>query len=139
MNERGERLCAELATLTTVTERLQAVLDEIPAVDRLRGEQWTGERRVDACATPVYVDVDVVDDLLALRVGCAGLMVGSLAALVCAAFDGLPPVDASSARDPLSEFGLDRGLTATRRRGLAAVRAHILSRAMRLAPEAVDR
>ncbi len=129
MNDRGERLCAELAELSTVTERLQAVLDEVPAVDRLPAGEWTAERRVDACATPVYVDVSLAEDRLVIQVGCAGLMVGSLVSLVCAAFDELQPADARSARDPLAEFGLDRGLTATRRRGLLAVRNHVLSRA----------
>lgn len=106
-------------------ERLALIVDAcagggIPATGRSDAELVPG------CVSRVWLVGEVSDGALRLKWDAESPLVRGLAGLVCRIYDGSAPAQVSGHRSGiLTSLGLDRQISPTRLRGLAAVESRI--------------
>ncbi|MEO6003977.1 MAG: SufE family protein [Opitutus sp.] len=107
-------------------ERLSAVIERTRRTPRFPAEERSAEHRVPGCSSSVWLLPQFADGRCSFRSDADSPVVRGLVALVADYFSGsTPPEILNSNDDPLELLDLNRGLSHTRRHGLAAVLAAI--------------
>lgn len=120
-----ETLTAGLLSIRDPQERLNVILatcsgEGIPEAERREPDLVPG------CVSRVWLTGRTEAGALRLRWDAESPLVRGLAGLVCQVYDGAPPDAVAPHRSRiLSTLGLDRSLSPTRLRGLAAVERRI--------------
>ena len=109
-------------------ETLELLLDyaeDLPGIpDQFEGELENEANRVPECETPVYLFVDINNDIVSIYadVPPESPTVKGLVSILVTAFDGVSPMEVDSApQDLLSRLGLAQKLGTRRMYGLGAV------------------
>ncbi len=127
---RQDALIAELAAAGGPHERLQALLERGCALDEVPTRERVDALLVPGCQARVWLDARARDGRLWIAASTDAPLVAGLVGLVCEPCHGATLAEVLAGDlDPLPRLGLDRRLTPTRQRGLAAVRARLLAAA----------
>jgi cysteine desulfuration protein SufE len=103
-------------------ERLSAVVDRTRHLSRFSSAEKSPTNRVQACTSSVWLIAELEHGLCRFRTDADSPVVRGLVTLIADFFDRATPLQIISCpMDPLELLDLKRGLTPTRRHGLAAV------------------
>ena len=107
-------------------ERLSAIVERSRRVHHLTAAERIPQNRVIGCSSSVWLIPTISDGRCHFRSDADSPVVRGLVALLADFFNGATPLEiTTSDADPLEVLDLKRGLTPTRRNGLAAVSAAI--------------
>lgn len=122
--EKQEQLIARLALIEDPQERLAALMS--------RAKKWPAPEVKDdsmlvpGCQSRVWLQGQIEDGVLRLRMDSDAPMVKGLVALMCELYDHAPPAEVLAVEPEwMDRLGFTRMVTPTRLNGLAAVRGRI--------------
>jgi len=103
-------------------ERLSAVVERTRHTPRFSASDQTSHHRVAGCSSTVWLVSEIADGRCHFRSDAESPVVRGLVALLADFHDGSTPAEIiNNEADPLELLDLKRGLSPTRRHGLAAV------------------
>ncbi len=109
-------------------ERLAHIVDRARRLPKLAPEQRIADHRVPGCVSSVWLVPEFREGRCHFRVAADSPVVLGLVALLADFHDNTTPAEIlANPTDPLETLQLTRTLSPTRRHGLAAVRAAILT------------
>ncbi len=128
LSEKLSALIDDFAPIDDLQERLSLVVDRARRHPPLPPATRTEENRVLGCISAVWLTAENREGRLHFHVDADSPLVRGLVVFVADFFSDTPPSEiAASDADPLAALDLLKNLSPTRRNGLTAVRARILS------------
>jgi cysteine desulfuration protein SufE len=120
------RLAADLAAFEDPQERLAFVVDRVRRVPPLSAAERIEAHRVPGCVSVVWLTGREEGGRWTFRADADSPVVRGLLLLLCEVYSGTETAAiAACVRDPLTELGLLRDLSPTRRNGLTSARERI--------------
>jgi len=124
LNTLQQTLITDLLHHDDLQERLSAVVERTRRLPHFPTSERTAHHRVPGCSSSVWLISELKDGRCHFRSDAESPVVRGLVALLADYFSGATPRECfDDVSDPLELLDLKRGLSPTRRHGLAAVTA----------------
>lgn len=126
IEQREAELIERFGIIEDVQERLQAISTRKPQLPAVPEEERTDDKLVRECSSQVWIDGEIVDGKVCLRMVSTNRLVHSLAGMVCDLCNGADLENIQNWKPYwVDGLRLERILSATRQRGLDGVLSRI--------------